>query len=44
MTTCQANVETSQSMKIDNLLANLKMEANSGDLSDDDQIEIFNTL
>ena len=31
-------------MEIDNLLANFEVEANSDDLSDDNQIKIFSTL
>ena len=44
ITTRQANTEASQSMKIYDLLANLELEANSGDFLDNDQIAIFNTL
>ncbi len=42
--TRQTNVETSQSMEIEDLLANPKIEVDFGDLSNDDQIEIFNIL
>ncbi len=44
MATRQANAKASQSMKIDDLLANPEMEADSGDLSDDNQIRILSTL
>ncbi len=44
MATRQANAETSQSMEIDDLLANPEMKANSCNLSDDDQIGILSTL
>lgn len=44
MAMCQANAETFQLMEIDHLLGYLKVKADSVDLSDDDQIEIFNTL
>ncbi len=40
----QVNAEASQSMEIDDLLANPKVEADSGDLSDDDKIGILSTL
>lgn len=41
---CQANTEACQSIDIDDLLANPKVEANSGDLSDNDQIKFLSTL
>ena len=41
---CQANAETSQPMKIDDLLANPEIDANSSNLLNNDQIEILNTL
>lgn len=44
ITTYQTNAETSQLVEIDNLLANPKVEANSGNLLNDDQIEILNIL
>ena len=44
MATCQANAEVSQSMKIDDLLANPEVKADFGDLLNNNQIEILNTL
>ncbi len=40
----QANAETSQSMEIDDLFANLEIETDFGNLSNDDQIRILSTL
>ncbi len=40
----QANIEISQLIEIDDLLTNPEVEADSGDLSDDDQIRILSTL
>ena len=44
ITIYQTNIKASQSMEIDDLLANLEVEVDSGNLSDNDQIGIFNTL
>ena len=44
MATYQANAEVFLSIKIDNLLANPEVEADFGDLSDNNQIEILSTL
>ena len=44
MTMHQTNAEVFQSMKIDNLLANSRVEADFGDLSDNNQIKILSTL
>lgn len=42
--THQANAEAFQSIELDDLLANPEVEADFGDLSDDNQIGILNTL
>ncbi len=42
--TYQANAEIFQSIEIYDLLANPEVEADSGNLSDDDQIEILSTF
>lgn len=39
----QVNTQIFQVIKIDDLLGNPEVKVNSGNLSDDDQIEIFNT-
>lgn len=44
MATYQANIEAFQSIEIDDLLGNPKVKVDSGNLLDDNQIEIFNTL
>lgn len=41
MTTYQVHIKIAYSIKIDNLLDNPKFRIDSGDLSNDDQIEIF---
>lgn len=44
MVTRQINAEASQSIEIDDLFTNPEVEANSDNLSDNDQIRIFSTL
>lgn len=41
---CQANTKASLSMKIKDWFGNPKVKADCGDLLNDDQIRIFNTL
>lgn len=44
LATSQANTKVSQSIEIDNLFENRKVEINSDDLLDDNQIGIFYIL
>lgn len=44
MATFQANAKIFKTIEINDLLINLEVEANFGDLLDNNQIEIFNTL
>lgn len=44
MATRQVNAKAFQIINIDDLFKNLKIEANSGNLSNDDQVGIFHIL